>query len=235
MKLLIAFIILVLFTFDASSQTPSLQDCKVGKDAAAFGFWSWPANSKIKVFILTADFKENELSYLLKPIQKWNAVGDATGSGVEFEYVGSTAVPLYCENCLTIMRGRVFDKLKRHATELRTYSARRDQIMSWAQIVVDPVLTNPNALTNAIAHELGHNFGLIDCYSCKQKSTVMNQFKIVNVSNDMEGPTACDIAQVKAAYKELTVRVRPSPQVDELVDEGEEPVDDDTPIVIRKP
>jgi hypothetical protein len=63
----------------------------------------------------------------------------------------------------------------------------------------------------------------------------MNQFKTVNEPNDMEGPTGCDIAQVKAAYKELAVRVRPSPQKDEIVDEGEEPVDDDTPIVIRKP
>src|SRR6185503_13129547 len=119
------------------------------------------------------------------------------------------------------------DKVKRHATELQTYSARRDQIMTWAHIVIDPVLTNPKALTNAMAHELGHNFGLFDCYSCKDKSTVMNQFKSVNVPNDMEGPTECDIAQVRAAYKELAVRVRPSPQILEVVDEGEEPEDDD--------
>jgi hypothetical protein len=59
---------------------------------------------------------------------------------------------------------------------------------------------------------------------------------VVNVSNDMEGPTACDIAQVGAAYKELALRVRPSPQPEKLRrDEGEEPVDDDTPIVVPKP
>lgn len=132
------------------------------------------------------------------------------------------------------MRGKVFDKTKRHATELHTYSAHADQIMTWAQIVIDPVLTNPRALTNALAHELGHNFGLIDCYSCKSRSTVMIQFKSMNEPNEMEGPTACDVAQVKAAYKELAVHVLPSPKVDEVADEGEEPEDDDTPMV-RKP
>jgi len=108
--------------------------------------------------------------------------------------------------------------------------------MTYASIVVDPMLTNPKALTNAIAHELGHNLGLLDCFTCKQKSTVMNQFKVVNVSNDMEGPTACDIAQVRVAYKELALRVRPSPQPGPLLqDEGEEPIDDDTQIIVPKP
>ena len=133
------------------------------------------------------------------------------------------------------MRGPVFNKVKRHATELQAYSAQSNQIMTWAHIVIDPVITNPEALINAIAHELGHTFGLIDCYSCKSKSTVMNQFKTVNEPNDMQGPTACDVAQVSAAYKELSIRVRPAPIIVEGVDEGEEPLDDDTPIVVRKP
>jgi hypothetical protein len=228
-------IIFLASAFGVIGQTPSLTPCKVGKDAAAFGFWTWAANSKISVYVLDGDFTEPELPYLLKPLQNWNAVSEATGSGVKFTYQGSTAAPLYCESCLTIMRGNVFDKTKRHATELRTYSAHADQIMTWAHIVIDPVLTNPKALTNAMAHELGHNFGLVDCYRCKSRSTVMIQFKSVNQPNDMEGPTACDVGQVKAAYKELAVHVRPSPTTSETVDEGEEPVDDDTPVVIKKP
>lgn len=219
----------------AVAQTTDTRPCRVGRDAPAFGFWTWAANSKIKVYIITKDFDPSDLAYLQKPFVNWNAVSEVTGSGVKFEYQGDTSAPLYCENCLTIMRGQVFDKLKRHATELRTYSARRDQIMTWAHIVVDPLITNPNALTNAIAHELGHNFGLVDCYSCKSKTTVMNQFKVVNVPNGMEGPTSCDLAQVKLAFKELATRLRPSPKVDEVVDEGEEPEDDDTPVIIRKP
>jgi len=230
-----AWLLLMLLAGTSLAQSAEIKPCKVGKDAPAFGFWTWPANSTIKVYVISKDFEPSELSYLMKPLANWNGVVGATGSGVKFDYVGDTSAPLYCENCLTIMRGPVFDKVKRHATELRTFSARRDQIMTWAHIVVDPIITNPNALTNAIAHELGHNFGLVDCYSCKSKSTVMNQFKAVNVPNDMEGPTSCDIAQVKLAYRELAVRVRPSPVIAEIVDEGEEPVDDDTPVVVKKP
>lgn len=234
-KRLTACLLLTLIAGVVMGQSAEIKPCKVGKDASAFGFWTWAANSRIKVYVVTKDFEPSDITYLQKPFANWNAVSDLTGSGVKFEYQGDTSAPVYCQNCLTIMRGQVFDKVKRHATELRTYSARRDQIMTWAHIVVDYVITNPDALTNAIAHELGHNFGLVDCYSCKSKSTVMNQFKAVNVPNGMEGPTSCDVAQVKLAYKELAVRVRPSPKVDEVVDEGEEPVDDDTPVIVKKP
>jgi hypothetical protein len=238
-RLVLPFILFGIFAvamMPIAAQTPVVAACRVGVQAPAFGFWTWAPHSTVKVYILTADFQPEELSYLLEPVHNWNSVLEATGSGVKFVYLGATLTPLYCENCLTIMRGRVFDKTRRHATELRTYSARRDQIVTYASIVIDPMLTNPKALTNAIAHELGHNLGLLDCFTCKQKSTVMNQFKLVNVSNDMEGPTACDIAQVRAAYRELAIRVRPSPQPGQLLrDEGEEPIDDDTPIVVPKP
>jgi hypothetical protein len=136
---------------------------------------------------------------------------------------------------VTIVRGTVFDKSKRHLTELRTYSAARNRIMTWASIVIDPLLTNPKALTNALVHELGHSFGLLDCYSCKQGSTVMIQFKSLNVSNDMDCPSACDVAQVKLAYQTLAAQLKRARQTSLVADEGEEPADDDTPVVIRKP
>src|SRR5258705_4370404 len=78
---------------------------------------------------------------------------------------------------------------------------------------------------------------VLDWYTCKRKSTVMNQFEAVNMPNGMEGPTSCDIAQVKEAYKELKVLVRASPPDRKLMpeDEGEEPVDDDTPVLVPTP
>ena len=62
----------------------------------------------------------------------------------------------------------------------------------------------------------------------------MGKFKEINVANNMAQPTACDIAQVRQAYAELKLRVRPSP-LGLLEDEGEEPVDDDTPVIVPKP
>jgi|ERR1041385_383984 hypothetical protein len=225
-------IVFLLASLSAAGQIPK---CNVGKDAPAFGFWNWAAGTTVKVYVLEGDFDEGDLRYVLKPLQNWNAAIAATGPRVKFEYAGSTATPLYCENCLTIMRGAVFHKATRHATELNAYSARGDQVLTWAQIRVDHTLTNPGAISNAVAHELGHSLGLLDCYNCKAKSTVMNQFKRFNEPNEMESPTACDIVQVNAAYRELAVGIRPSPVKVGLADEGEEPVDDDTPIVVRRP
>jgi len=223
---------------DAHTKTETaFSPCKVGQQAAAIGFWTWASNAHVKVYLRSADFSSEQISYLLNALENWNNVSELTGSGVKFENQGSTARQLSCENCLTIMRGPVFDRTKRHATELKVYSAHSDQIITYATITVDSSLTNPKALQDAIAHELGHNLGLLDCYSCQSNSTLMTQFKAFNVPKEIEGPTRCDIAQVKAAYKELKTRVRRSPINGHSIfdDEGEEPIDDDTPVVIPKP
>ena len=209
--------------------------CLVGRQAPAIGFWTWSANSIVKVYVRTQDFDPEQTSSLLKGLADWNSVSQETGAGVKFEYRGSTDTELSCAGCLTVMRGVVFDKRQKHLTELKAYSALHNQLITYATIIVDPVLTNPKALLNAVQHELGHNLGLLDCYTCERKSTVMNQFTGINKSNGLAGPTPCDIAQVREAYRELKVRVRPSPPNRNLIDEGEEPVDDDTPIVIPKP
>jgi hypothetical protein len=237
-SLLLLSLVVALGVTDANPQTaPAPAPCRIGYEAPQIGFWTWAANTRVKVYVVSTDFTAEQLPYLLTPLQNWNDVSNLTGSGVQFEYKGATARQLNCENCLTIMRGPVFDKTKRHATELRAYSLRGDQLINYAAIVIDPLLTNPKALRDATAHELGHNLGLLDCYTCKRKSTLMNQLKALNVPNDMKGPTACDIAQVRFAYDELKVRVRPSPRHISALgeDEGEEPVDDDTPIVVPKP
>lgn len=208
--------------------------CRVGHEAPPIGFWTWEANAHVKVFVTSADFTTDEIPYLQKSLVNWNTVSDRAGSGVKFEYQGTTVRQATCDNCLTVMRGVVFDKTRRHATELRAFSARNNQIITYAAIVIDRGLTNPKAMLNAMVHELGHNLGLLDCYTCEKKSTVMNQFDAFNVPNDMEEPTNCDVGRVKAAYQALKVRVRPSPHSLDT-DEGEEPVEDDTPIVIPKP
>lgn len=227
---------MVLVVIAATAQPSLSQSCKVGSQAPPVGFWTWAPGSLIQVYVLDGDFADSELSFLLAPLETWNAVSNATGSSVKFIYKGTTANALYCENCLTIRRGRVFDESARHLTELRTYSGMRNRIMNWASVVIDPRLTNGETLTNAVAHELGHSFGLLDCFSCRDRSTVMNQFRDVNVSNEMNGPSRCDVAQVKAVYDAVAVELKraPRPKAD-IVDESEEPVDDDTPVIIPDP
>lgn len=227
---LVVFIVLA-----TAAPVLSQSQCKVGVQAPGVGFWTWAPGSEIRVYALARDFENSELPRLLAAVNAWNAVSVSTGSNIKLEYKGLTVELLHCENCLTIRRERVFDKSRRHLTRLAAYSAAQNRIITWAHILVDPLLTNPKTLTNAVAHELGHSFGLLDCYSCRARSTVMVQFKDINVSNGMEEPSACDLTQVRTVYQSLAVEVRqnrPKPIVD---DEGEEPVEDDTPIIVRKP
>ena len=217
--------------------TPALsQSCKAGVDAPPVGFFTWAPGSQIRVYVFDSDFDQSELPFLLAPLKSWNAVSVLTESHVNFEYKGTTDRLFYCENCLLIRRGRVFDQSRRHLTELKTYNLPENKIMTRASIVIDPRLTNHKALTNAVAHELGHSFGLLDCYSCKAGSTAMLQFKAVNVSNEMDGPSACDVIQVRAVFKAVATQLTKTPRAKPVnEDEGEEPVDDNTPVVIRKP
>ena len=217
----------------AFSDKPVLP-CRVGTDAPQIGFWTWPSQTKVSVYISSADFKDIEIPHLTTALDKWSDVADLTGSGVKFKYAGRTPELLNRENSITIIRGDVFDTKRRHVTELRAFSLNNNQLISYAVIVVDRRLTNLKALSEALGHELGHNLGLLDCYNCKAKSTLMTKFKRINVANNLAQPTPCDIAQVKQAYAELKVRVRPSPST-LAEDEGEEPVDDDTPIIVPKP
>jgi hypothetical protein len=213
----------------------SISPCRVGENAAPIGFWTWPASARVKVYIRERDFTPAQIPHLLDALNNWNDVSDANASSVRFEYQGTTIKSLTCESCVTIMRGAVYDKRKQHVTELHAYSLHHNQIITYAEIVVDPALTNVKALTEALAHELGHNLGLLDCYYCKGKTTLMGKFKEVNSPNNLAQPTPCDISQVRMAYEELKVRVRPSPTSSSSADEGEEPEDDDTPIVVPKP
>jgi hypothetical protein len=235
-RLFFATLLLACCWISAAAQTQTTLPCKVGVRAPAIGFWTWAPGAHVKVYIRIHDFSPAEIPYLLAPLQTWDAAREQSGSGVRFEYQGTTLEPMLCVNCLTIQRGKVFGKITRHAAELQALSIQNNQVITYASIVIDPVLTNLAALTSTMAHELGHSVGLLDCFTCRQKSTVMTQLKTVNVSNDMEGPTACDLAQVQAAYRELKIHPRPSPAALAAdADVGEEPVDDDTPVVTRKP
>lgn len=229
-QFLSAMILFLLFTTPGITQAQS--PCKVGVQAPPVGFPSWAPRRDIRVYVLENHFLDRELPFLLTALDTWNAVSDLTGSKVSLEFKGTTASQLSCENCLTIGRGSVFDKSNRHLATLTASSGTKGQIIKWANITIDPLLTDPKTLTNAVAHELGHSFGLLDCFSCKARSTVMIKFKDVNVPNEMNGPSGCDLAQVKAVYQSVA-RLKPTRPAKRLaVDEGEEPVEDDTPVVI---
>src|SRR5260370_6099524 len=59
-------------------------------------------------------------------------------------------------------------------------------------------VTDPTALTQVMAHEIGHTFGLNDCTSCAAGTSVMTLYDAANGLNDTSmgasNPSACDAA-----------------------------------------
>ncbi|HEX9544487.1 MAG TPA: hypothetical protein VF955_04835 [Pyrinomonadaceae bacterium] len=238
-SLILVFTALVAASAFAQANDAVASACDAKVKAPDYSLPEWPENAKVKVYIVVADFKPQEIAAILTPLSNWSAVAEATGSGVTFTYSGPTVGPQDCLNCLTIMRGRVHDNQK-HAAELHAYVIQGEQTILHARIVIDPIIPNLTALTNAVAHELGHNFGLPDCFSCHGHSTVMS---LIRTSDGFTGPTSCDVAQVRRVYEHVRMHAAEAEkhqkpvQVAKIVpvDEGEEPVDDDTPIVVKKP
>jgi hypothetical protein len=225
-RLTLIALLLVLFAVPNFPQKlgTQTQPCTVGVRAAAFGFWTWAPAVRVKVYIIESDFRTDEIPYLLTSLRNWDSVSQLTGSGVRLDYIGPASEVVHCQNCLTILRAPIFNQTARHGGEFHAYSEQGNQIVTSAEVFIDPGITNPEALTTALAHELGHGFGLLDCYGCKNHSTVMNKLKSMNYAKGLEGPTSCDVEQVRNAYQELRTRVGPTPVLRDVTpDEGEEP------------
>lgn len=235
---LVIFIALLAVSTSAQTIDTVASACDSKVKAPDYSLPEWPEKAEVKVYIVAADFKPEQIAAILTPLKNWSAVAEASGSQVTFLYSGPTAEHQDCLNCLTIMRGKVHDNQK-HAAELQAMVNQGEQTILYARLVIDPVIPNLTALTNAVAHELGHNFGLRDCFECRGGTTVMG---LIRSSDGLTGPTRCDVAQVRRVYDHVRmhaaeVKKRKSQQVVKIVpvDEGEEPVDDDTPIVLKKP
>jgi hypothetical protein len=211
--------------------------CVPGRTAAPTGFWTWPANARVNVYLREPDFAERDVPAVKIAVQNWDAAALENGSNVRFSFHGLTKETRRVRGDLTLVRGAIYDKKVRHLALLEAHSLRSDQLIDFALIIVDQRVKDARVLTNVMAHEIGHSLGLLDCYHCQSGSTAMGMMRSADESNGIEGPTACDKTAVLAAYQELKVQVRMAPaplKPVEAGDEGEEPQADDTPLVPLK-
>ncbi len=211
----------------------SISPCVAGHTSAATGFWKWPANSHVNIYLREPDFSQDYSSAVKVAVENWNAAAVEDGSNVYFDFHGLTVDTKTAQGDLTIIRGDVYDK-KRHLAFLQAHSLLSNQLIDYALVIVDLKIKNPEVLTNVMAHELGHSLGLMDCYECRSKSTAMGLLKTASESNGIEGPTACDKVAVLTAYRELALQVRPATANQSLVEEVGE-AEADEPPVIRSP
>lgn len=216
----------------SAGSKPLSAPCVVGHTAAPVGFWTWPAKSVVSVYLREPDFSRDYSAAVSVALKNWDAVAGENGSNVHFIFRGLTTETKTARGEATIIRGDVFSKKEKHLALLKAHSLKGDQLIDYALIVVDFRVSNPEVLTNVMAHEIGHSLGLLDCYQCSSHSTAMGMMKTATEPNGIDGPTPCDIIAVQTAYRELAVRIRQAPEpFIKPVDDGEEPQADDTPIV----
>jgi hypothetical protein len=245
LKLLVLFLIIAsIFSTHSLAVTTKMAattaaPCVIGRTAPASGFWTWPANSDVKVYLRTPDFSEFDLSAVSVAIRNWDGSALENGSNVRFTLAGLTRETKSGTGEMTLVRGEVYNKKLRHLALLEAHRLNEDRIINYAVVAVDRSVKSPEVLTNVVAHEIGHTLGLLDCSDCNDKSTAMGLMKGAGTSNGIQGPTTCDKQSVGGAYRDLLARVGSSPAALALnklvVDEGETPEEDETPVVERKP
>jgi len=219
----------------AKAVNPSLR-CVVGRNAAPVGFWTWPANSQVNIYLRTGDFSELDVVAVKSAARNWDLSATENGSHVRFTVHGLTAETKTGRGDMTLVRGKVYDRKLRHFALLEAHSLRDNRMIDYALIIVDFKVKNPDVLTNVTAHELGHSLGLLDCFECSGNTTAMGLMKASCESNGIEGPSACDKVGVVEVYEGLRKRgdaAAEALRLASVADQGEEPEADDTPIVIR--
>jgi hypothetical protein len=175
--------------------------CVVGRNSPPTGFWTWPANTHVSIYLREPDFSSGDVAAVRLAVANWDATATETGSHVRFDFQGLTREIRNAQGEITIVRQVVFDKKQRHRAWLEAHSRQQDQFIDYALILVDPSVRNPAMLTNVVAHEIGHSLGLLDCDKCDGRSTAMGLLKASDESNGIEGPTFCDRQEVTAAYR----------------------------------
>jgi len=172
------------------------KQCRAGKTATeAFG-WRWKPGARVKVFYLKDNFSREELAAFTRAVSNWNTALVEIDSRVAFVNGGEREMVAEDDASITVLRG--VPKGKDRLGQLKLYSMSNGVMR--ATMIVSPAVTDLDALTSLMAHELGHSLGLGDCYGCRRGTTTMAAFKDINEGNDVFSPSECDKYVVAQGY-----------------------------------
>lgn len=118
---------------------------------------SWPPDTTVTVWIKSTDFNQDEQNAIKQAFQNWQNAGHTPGNGsnVSFTYVVTPAPPVQgtAINQYIVKRGESagggVSNIGNSQTEVQS-----------AVTFIDSEITNLNVMTDIMAHEIGHTFGL---------------------------------------------------------------------------
>ncbi|HWT01593.1 MAG TPA: hypothetical protein VN256_15205 [Pyrinomonadaceae bacterium] len=172
------------------------KQCRPGKTATESFGWRWRPDARVRLYYLKGDFGAEEAAALARAVGNWNNALREINSQVVFIQGGEREAVAEDDASITVLRG--VPKGKDRLGQLRLYSMSNGVMR--ATMIISPAVTDLDALTSLMAHELGHSLGLGDCYGCKRGTTTMAAFKDINEGNDVYSPSECDKYVVAQGY-----------------------------------
>jgi hypothetical protein len=181
------------------------KQCRPGKTSTEALGWRWKPNTHVRLYYLKSNFSETEAQALSRAVNNWNNALEEIDSSIVFITGGERESVVEDNASITVMRG--IPKGKERLGEIKFYSMSNG--VNRMVVTISPVITDLNALTSLMSHEIGHSLGLADCYGCQRGTTTMAAFKDDNKGNDVYEPSECDKYVVASGYAgEASVQAR---------------------------
>jgi hypothetical protein len=180
--------------------TPMPKQCRPGKTSPQALGWRWKPGTPVRVYYLRDNFSGPETEALSRAVINWNNALKEIDADVIFVTGGEREGVARDGASITVMRG--IPRGKERLGEIRFHSMSNGHVR--LIVTIRPDVTDLNALTSLMTHELGHSLGLADCYECQRGTTAMAAFKSNNKGNDVYEPSACDKYTVAAGYASQT-------------------------------
>lgn len=172
------------------------KQCRPGKTSTEVFGWRWRPAARVRVYYLKGDFSGEEIAAFARAVSNWNTALREIDSQIVFVAGGERETVAEDDATITVLRG--IPKGKDRLGQMRLYSMSNG--VRRATMIISPAVTDLDALTSLMAHELGHSMGLADCYGCKRGTTTMSAFKDENKGNDVYSPSECDKYVVAQGY-----------------------------------
>ena len=221
-RMLQGFVILLLaFFWRADVELRAQATCSLPPQQPPNGA-SWPHGAVVNVAMNPDDFTPAQQAAIQAAFTNWQ-YSPGNNSGVMFTFSNSTSRP----------PGNDVQYIHREHTQTGAASALSFSggTMQHVTTAIDTTMTNVDAIQNAMTHEIGHAFGLGDCLSCPEGSSVMSIYSTdcscpslpcdQNAPYNgmrfgcpsLQGPTTCDNEMVTlyASYPTPTPTPAPSP------------------------
>ncbi|HEX7331754.1 MAG TPA: hypothetical protein VF290_09650 [Pyrinomonadaceae bacterium] len=180
--------------------------------------WTWPQNSDVTVNISGAfgdPTNPNSLASCIRSaFVNWASNPD-TAAGVRYNF-NFNATPSGGTNTIWVGRTIPIDPDTGAPVQARvdpTFNSTNTNLQA-AVVRIHPDVTNCTAIAEAMAHEIGHMYGLDDCNGCANGTSTMTDANGMNdVTRGTNSPTNCDAQRSRQAgtYDPNTARA-PQPR-----------------------